>query len=168
MTSTPEPAGPVSLADRFLSATRSARAAARRDDRRIVENDEFVLMLYRMIRALEERAINDPAVLPQVLGLAQRLNEVTNVAIAANADRYGIDPRRGASMMECARLLGMTKQSGSERANRGRAIMAARIEAAGAVPFAERKRERQAVDSANAHANEHLTEYKARHLRVVA
>jgi hypothetical protein len=97
-----------------------------------------------------------------VLALAQRLNEVANVAIAENARRYAVDPRRGASMMECARTLGITKQSASERRRTGDRIIAERLAAAGAARFAEAARERAAIERAQAYAVASLAEYRAR------
>lgn len=158
-----EPAASVS--DRFLAMVTSRRRDPRRPP---VENEDFLLMMFRMIRAVEVRAIEDPAILVQVIALGQRLDEVVNVAIAMNADRFRIDPRRGASQGECAALLGIKKQSASERAVRGRAIVDDRLAAAGAAKFSEAAREREAINAASAHADEHLVTYRARHLRVVA
>lgn len=149
------------LSSRFLATIRQGRPS--RTDRPAVENGDFVAMLWRMIRALEARAIEDPELLTQVVALAQRLAEVTNVVIAANADRYAIDPRRGASMAECARVLGISKQSASERRARGVAIMGDRIDRAGAASFAEAQRERAAITAAAQHAVTNLAEYRSRH-----
>jgi len=148
----------MSAVDAFLARIRPARTT----DRPMVENAEFVAMLWRMIRALEARTIEDPELLTQVLALGQRLAEVVNVAIAANADRFKIDPRRGASMSECARLLGITVQSASERRARGVAIMGDRIDRAGAVRFAEAQRERAAMTAAAEHAVTYLAAYRER------
>jgi hypothetical protein len=150
------------LADAFVATIRPARSPAR-DPRPVVENADFIAMLWRMIRALEARAIEDPQLLTQVIALTQRLSEVVNVTIAANADRYAIDPRRGASMAECARVLGISKQSASERRARGVAIMGDRIDRAGAVRFAEAQRERAAITAAAEHAVTNLAEFRARH-----
>lgn len=149
------------IADAFIATIRPARPG--REDRPVVENAEFIAMLWRMIRALEARAIEDPAVLAQVNKLSERLAEVSNVVIAANAERYSIDPRRGASMAECARILKITKQSASERRARGVAIMEQRIDRAGAIRFAEAQRERAAIAAANEHAVASLDDYRARH-----
>lgn len=158
MTSTDQP-GTVS--DRFIGIIRST---PRNPDKTPVEDDQFFAMMWRMSRATEARTIENPENLTQVIALAQRLAEVVNVSIAANAERYAVDPRRGASMMECARLLGVSKQAASQRRALGDAIMAKRIEAAGAVRFSEAKRERQAIDAASSHAVTNLAEYRARHL----
>lgn len=153
------------ITDAFIATIRPARPAGEKDRpaRPAVENSEFIAMLWRMVRALEARAIEDPELLTQVVALAQRLSEVTNVAIAANADRYAVDPRRGASMAECARVLGISKQSASERRARGVAIMGDRIDRAGAVRFAEAQRERAAITAAAEHAVVNLAEFRARH-----
>ena len=84
-----------------------------------VENDDYVAMMQRMIRALERRAIEDPAILTHVILLAQRLSEITDVVIATSAARYSNDPYAAPSAGEIARMLKMTKQSASERRKRG-------------------------------------------------
>lgn len=155
---TPDPA--QTLTGRFLAATASAR---RRPLRPKVENDEFLAGVWRMVRALERRTIDDPTLLPQAVALAQRLAEVTNVAIYANAERYEIDPMLGASMAECARILGVSKQAASQRKQLGKGIMLGRIAAAGAIPFAEAKREKEAIRAAATHAVTVLSEYRAKH-----
>lgn len=151
------------ITDQFIATVRPARPGPDRPARPVVENEEFVAMLWRMVRALEARAIEDPTLLTQVVALAQRLSEITNVTIAANAERFAIDARRGASMAECARVLGISKQSASERRARGVAVMSQRIDAAGAVRFAEAKRERAAITAAAEHAVSSLADYRARH-----
>lgn len=157
MTTTP---APDVLTGRFAAMIKPTR---RNPDRPVTEDQDFVLMLWRQVRALEARAIENPELLTQCLALTQRLSEVVNVTIAANAARFAVDPRRGASMAECGRLLGISKQSASERKQRGEAVMAARIEAAGAVRFGEAKREREAVQAAAEHAVVNLDAYRARH-----
>jgi hypothetical protein len=127
-----------------------------------IDNAEFGEMLMRMIRTWEARVIDDPEMLAQNVMIAQRMNEITNVAIAANAERYAVDPRRGASMAECARILGISKPSASERRARGVVVMAERIDRAGAVRFAEAQREREALAAAHGHAVTHLSDYVAR------
>lgn len=149
----------TSAAERFSALI----APRRRDPERVTEDAAFVAMLWRMVRALEARAINNPEVIPQVIALAQRLAEVTNVAISVNADRYAIDEHMGVSMAECARILGMTKQSASERRGRGRAVIETRLEAAGAVRFSEARRERAAIEQAAEYAAVNLADYRARH-----
>lgn len=148
----------MSTADAFVAVIRPNRPA----DRPVVENAEFVAMLWRMIRALEARTIEDPSLLPQVVALVKRLSEVKNVAIAANAERYAVDPRRGASMAECAAILGITKQSASAHRAHGVATMGERIDRAGAIRFAEAKREREAMAAAADHAVANLADYRAR------
>lgn len=133
-----------------------------------IENDEFVAMMQRMIRALERRAINDPAMLAQVLVLAQQLNEITNVVISQSADAYAIDPYKAPSMMEIARLLGMAKQSASDRRKVGQRIIAARLALAGLADFSQARRERAAREAAAKHAAEAMPEYTGRHLRAVS
>lgn len=157
----PEPAeqsGTVS--ELFLGVIRPAR---RDPDKAPIEDGEYVQMMWRMVRAMEARTIENPEMLPQVIALAQRLAEVVNVAIAANAERYSVDPRRGASMMECARVMGISKQSASERRARGVALMGERIDAAGAARFSEAKREKAAIEAATEFAVTNLAEFRARH-----
>jgi hypothetical protein len=153
----PRHAAPVvPLVDRFLASVR------RRPAKHTIDGAEYLEMLWRMIRALEARAIDDPELLPQVVALAQRLDEVCNVAFAANAARYAVDPRSGASAAECGRILGVSKQAASKRVERGRTIMLARTAAAGAIPFAERRREVEAIAAAAELAVVSMADYRAR------
>lgn len=153
------------VSDRFLKVIQPGRhRRAETEDRRVVEDGDYTAMLWRMVRAMEARTIANPENLTQVVALAQRLAEVVNVAVSANAERYAIDPHRGASMAECARILGISKQSCSERRARGTAIMNDRIEAAGAVKFSEARRERAAIEAAAEHAVTHLAEWRGRHV----
>lgn len=163
-------AAPTSLVDRFLTAVRPAPkpepadgdAPVRRQPKHKIDGEAYVSMLWRMVRALEVRAIDDPELLPQAVALAQRLDELVNVAIAANAERFNIDPRLGASAAECGRILGASKQAASQRRARGRVVMAARIAAAGAIPFAEARREREAIAAAAEHAVTYLADWRER------
>lgn len=140
----------------------------------VTEDHRFIAMMYRQLRALEIRAIEDAQILPQVLGLVQRANEIVNVAIAANAERYGLDPHLGASRNECAKALGITPQAASQRKQVGERIMRERIESAGAVRLADKRvadgkkspeviREKAAIQAAHEHAVTHLDAYRARH-----
>lgn len=146
------------LADRFLAAT--ARPYKPRHAQ--IDDAEYLEMLWRMVRALERRAIDNPENLTQVIELANRLGEVVNVVIAANAERYEIDPKLGASMAECARILGITKQSASRRRARGVAVLDERITDAGGTRFAEAARERAAIAAATEHAVIELAAWRAR------
>jgi hypothetical protein len=147
------------LSQRFLDAVSPSR---RRPPKHQIDDADFGEFLMRMIRVWERRVIANPEMLAQTMALVQRLGEVTNVSIAANAERYAIDPRSGASMLECARILGLGKAAASERRARGVAIMGARIDQAGAVRFAEARREREALAAAQAHAVDELAAYRAR------
>jgi hypothetical protein len=130
---------------------------------RVTENADFVAMMQRQIRALETRAADDPAMLAQVIMLSQRLNEVANVVIAKSASTYKINPFKAPSMMEIARMLGMTKQSASDRRKIGDRILADRMaEAAGLGTFADAKRERAARERAAEHAAATMPEYLTR------
>lgn len=152
-----------SISDRFLQMITPRR---RNPDRAPVEDQDYLEMLWRMIRALEARAANNPEIIIQMIALDQRLAEACNVAIAISAERYQVDPKLGASAGEIARLLGITKQSISERRARGRAVMAERIDAAGATRFSEAAREKAAIVKAQDHAVTSLAEYRARHAKV--
>jgi hypothetical protein len=87
--------------------------------RRATEDEDYVTMVERMIRALERRAEENPAILPRVIRAAQRLSDVPDVVIARCAVRYAQDPYSSPSAGEIARLLEMKKQSVSERRKRG-------------------------------------------------
>lgn len=161
----------MDVTDRFVQVLRPARDTATHpascgcracNPRPPIDNSEFGEMLMRMIRAWEARVVDDPAMLAQNVMIAQRMNEITNVAIAANAERYARDPRAGASMAECARILGISKPAASERRARGVAVMSDRIDKAGALRFAEALRERQALTEARDHAVVYLSDYAAR------
>jgi hypothetical protein len=151
----------MSDAEAFLTMIGPRR---RNPDKPPIDDEEYVEMVWRMVRALEARAIGNPSLLPQVVALVQRLSEVTQVTIAANAARHAIDPRRGASIAECAALMGVSRQAAQQRRAIGDRIMTDRIEAAGAVPFAEAKRERKAIHAAAEYAVVQLSEYRARHV----
>lgn len=161
-----QPATVTALSDRFVHAVR------KREPKNNVEHLDYVAMLWRMIRALEVRSIDDPTLLPQVVALGQRLAEIVDVTIAASADRYAVDPRLAPSMAECGRILGhKNKQTTSYHRAKGKAIMLARIAAAGVVhinPKTDRKisseavRETQAIDAAAEHAVTNLADWLAR------
>ncbi|HEY9250891.1 MAG TPA: hypothetical protein VIO38_17240 [Rariglobus sp.] len=158
----------VSLAERFALALASPeridkKTGKAKEPKHNVDNDEYVAFVLRIIRKLEQRAIGDACLLPQMVLIAQRAAETVNTAIAANAELYAIDPKLGASMMECARALGIQKQSASDRKKLGEKLMAERIEAAGGVSFAEAKRERAAINKAKEHAEKEMADYIARH-----
>lgn len=144
------------LPQRFLDHLSGGREPSKIDDQ------EYGLFLMRAIRAWERRVIENPEMLAQNAALAQRLAEIMAVAIAANAERYAVDPRRGASMLECARILGMSKAGASGARARGVAIMNERIDRSGAVRFAEAQRERDALRLAHEHAVDELAAWRAR------
>jgi hypothetical protein len=150
----------MSDAEAFLAMIGPRR---RNPEKPPIDDEEYIEMVWRMVRALEARAIGNPALLPQVIALAQRLAEVTQVTIAANAARHSIDARKGASIAECAALMGVSRQAAQQRRAIGDRIMADRVAAAGAVPFAEAKRERQAIHAAAEFAVVQLSEYRSRH-----
>lgn len=156
----------LALPERFLEAIRPTRHQAKHR----IDNADYGRFLLRTIRGWEARVIDDPEQLVTCKLLADRMNEIVNVAIAANAERYAIDPRSGASMAECARILGIEVPSASGRRKKGMEIMARRAAAAGVVRFAEAKRERKALKDASELAAERVgAEYHTRrHLTAVA
>lgn len=148
------------LSARFLAVL---RPGTRKAPKHPIDDEDYGLFLMRAIRAWEARVINNPELLAQNETMLQRFREITNVAIAANAERYALDPRRGASMAECARILGISKPSASERRARGVATMADRIDRAGAIRFSEAKREREQLAQAHEQAVTYLSDYRERH-----
>lgn len=139
-----------------------ALQSAPRKAKHVIDDEVFVEMCFRMIRALERRAIDNPAILPLVEQLSARLSEITNVALAHNALRFRIDPMNGASLGEGAAMLGISKPSASVRASRGLAAMVARVEAAGDTRFAERYRERLAILAARSTSVVVLADFRQR------
>lgn len=131
---------------------------------RVTENAQFMEALWRWVRAAEVRAIEDPEMLPQLFELSKRMADAVNVAIAANAERFAIDPRLGASMAECARILGIKKQSASDRRKLGAEIINARLRKAGAVKlkYSEAKEEKQIIRDTAAKAIIGLDEWRKR------
>lgn len=154
---------PETVSERFLQMITPRR---RNPEKAPVEDHDYLEMLWRMVRALESRAASNPEMIIQMIALDQRLAEACNVAIAISAERFATDPKLGASAGEVARLMGISKQSVSERRARGRAVMDERIEAAGAARFSEAAREKAAIGKAEEHAVTSLAEYRARHSKV--
>jgi hypothetical protein len=159
-----EPSEPV--VDRFLATIGSRRTPKHR-----IDDAEYVEMLWRMVRHLEIRAIDDPALLPQVVALVQRFEEISDVVIAANAARYKIDPKLGASGAECGRILGhKSKQVTSLHAKKGREVIARRDAAAGVthisrkgrVISSETAREREVIAAAAEYGVTVLADFRAR------
>ena len=125
---------------------------------RVTENHDYVAMMQRMVRGLERRAVEDPAILAQVILLAQQLAEIPNVVIATSAVRYGHNPYAAPSAGEIARLLGMSKQSASERRKTGDRIIAER--AMGIETMSQR--DRAARTKAANHAAEQMADWLQR------
>ena len=127
-------------------------------EKRVTENDDYVAMMQRMIRGLERRAIDDPAMLAQVILLAQQLAEVPNVVISVSATRYSTDPYSAPSAGEIGRLLGMSKQSASERRKLGDRTLFERSMGEETIP----QRERAARTRAAKHAADTLKSWLTR------
>jgi hypothetical protein len=149
-----------------LSGRFAAMIAPRRRTDRVTEDAEFLAVVFRFVRALEARAIENPELITGILALQERLREVPDVVIAVCAERYAQDQHWAPSMMEIARLIGVSKQAASQRRARGVSVMDARLAAAGVVRFSEAKREREIIEESTTAAVIGLAEYKARHLRV--
>lgn len=135
--------GHARMVDRFVRLI-----TPKRRSKHTTENAEFFAMLQRMIRAAEARVCDDPSALPMVRELVERLGEVIPVAIATSSARYDVNPYAAASAGECGRALNITKQSASERARKGREIIAKRLAAGNGIQFSEARREREARDRA--------------------
>jgi hypothetical protein len=125
---------------------------------RVTENDDYVAMMQRMIRGLEKRAIDDPAILAQVILIAQQLAEIPNVVIATSAARYSNDPYSAPSAGELARLLGMSPQGASQRRARGDRTIFERQMGIETMP----QRERAARTRAARHAETTLSSWLTR------
>lgn len=149
-------------ADELLALIRSGRTP-----KHVTEDSAFLRMMWRLARALEARAIENPEMLTQVVALVQRLSEVVNVAIATSSERYAISPQLAASMGECARAMGISRQSASERMALGRKIIDKRLAEAGAARIgrhrkSEPEREATAIAAAAEHAAVSLADFRAR------
>lgn len=155
--------GQARMVERFVRLI-----SPKREPKRVTEDDDYLAMLDRQIRALEARACGNAELLPQIVRLQERLAEVVNVAIATNAARYKINKYAAPSEGECARALGITRQSANERSKRGREIIAKRLAAANGITFSEAKRERAERERVAAAAAPAFEQYRGRHLRAVS
>lgn len=160
-----QPEQPMSAADKLMEEIKSKRKA--KND---IDNQEFVRFVMRMARVIERRGIGDPGILPLVMVLVQRFDEIIDVIIAANAERYHlIGEHAGASQAECARALGMSTQAAGKRKAKGEAIIARRLAAAGVAKLANKsgsaaevEREKKAVQEASKFVVVALADYIAR------
>jgi hypothetical protein len=161
-----------------------------RERKHVTEDDAFLKMIWRMVRALELRTIANPLeMLSQVVALTQRMSEIANVAIAINSARHMLNPMSAPSMIECAHAMGIKKQSASERKKIGERVIAERLTAANAARldtyrklkqqerdeaeivkaadrayrFAEARREADVINAAHEYAVTQIAEYRARH-----
>lgn len=126
--------------------------------KRVTENDDFVAMLQRMHRTLERRAIDDPAILAQMILLAETLSQSVNVVIATSASRYSMNPMASPSAGEIAKLLGMSKQGVSDRRKTGDRVIMDRALGGETAPV----RERLARGRAQKHADAALAAWMDR------
>lgn len=163
------------LTDRLMARLKpqpKEQSKPSRREPRITEDAQFLAMMWRMVRALEARSIERPENLLQVLALVQRFEEIVNVTIATNAERYHRDPRLGASMKECARIMGISAPSASKRKALGEKIIGRRLGALGIVRIdklgrkrtisGETAREQAAIAAAAEAAVVPLADYFAR------
>jgi hypothetical protein len=82
--------------------------ARTREDRAVTENDEYAAMLRRLIRRAGVRAGSDPDMLPELLRMADELNQA--IAAGVTAARAG-----GWSWGEIAQRVGTTRQNAQQR-----------------------------------------------------
>jgi type IV secretory pathway TrbL component len=129
---------------------------------RVTENDDYIAFVQRVVRGLEKRAIEDPAILAHVLMVAQQLSEIANVVVATSAARYKLDPYASPSMGECAAVLGITKQSASDRRKIGDKILAERLVASQQENYSRARAEFAARQRAAAYAAQKMPEWARR------
>lgn len=127
------------------------------------ETSALIAGLQRQIRALEARVIDDPQWLAEVILLAQRLSEVTDVAIASNMAKRAAAPAAqrpyvAPSGNELAALLGMKPQSITDRRKRGDRTLLERMMGQDTMS----RRDRLAASNARAHAERELADFLAR------
>lgn len=123
---------PTELVAHFRTAMGMQRKAYV-EPKHTIDDEEYMQFVMRVISGAEARAMSNPAILPQVVAAASRLNEVRAVAVAFNALRFRQDPMLGASMAECAAALGVSVPTTSGHAASGIQTMMDRVEASGLV-----------------------------------
>lgn len=140
--------------------------APRRASKQAYDDAEIVAWTQRLIRTVEYRACGNAELLPQMIMLAQRLSEAVNTAIAVHSTRYAEDRTRGASAGECARAIGITPQSVTDRRALGIAAIHKRLalaeDSAGVTRLTEARREREARSAASDFALSVLEDYRIR------
>ncbi|GAA2820694.1 hypothetical protein [Nonomuraea rubra] len=87
--------------------------------RRVVETEEYVAMLHRMVDALAKRLSDDPVGLVHVEPLRKHLGDAMNIAVAINQEKP-----HGYSFGELAKILNIRRESVFERAAKGRMLLA--------------------------------------------
>jgi predicted DNA-binding protein YlxM (UPF0122 family) len=105
-----------------------------RHRKRVVETEEYVAMLHRMVNALARRLSDDPVGLVHVEPLRDHLRDAMNIAIAVNQEKP-----RGYSFGELAAILGTRRESVYERAAKGRKLLAEMRERLGVISLRERR-----------------------------
>lgn len=96
--------------------------------KRVVETEEFVAMLARQMDAFGRRVAEDPAAMAYYRDLQQRFVDSVNVGLASANAKAG-----GWSLREIAKIFGVSHVAVSKRITQGKAIIAAREQAAGVV-----------------------------------
>lgn len=105
--------------------------------KRVVETEDYIAMLHRMIEALARRLADDPVGLVHVEPLREHLRDAMNTAIAINQGKP-----RGYSFGELAKILGIKRESVYERAIKGRTLLAEMRTRLGVVSLREHRQER--------------------------
>ncbi|MGW0807956.1 hypothetical protein [Nonomuraea sp. NPDC002799] len=98
-----------------------ATSPRRKRSPHVVETEEYVAMMHRLVDALGVRLADDPAGLVHVEPLREHLRDAMNTAIATAQERPG---NAGYSFGELAKILGIKRESVYERAVKGRALLA--------------------------------------------
>jgi hypothetical protein len=145
-----KPASPPLTSNEAEAFVNLIRPRPRPGEREITENDDYMRWMHRLARIATYRAIEDPEMITQLIELRDQIADAANIAVAVNRTRYHADPRSGASMIECATAMKITKQSASDRASLGADVVRERLAAAelaaGAVQLDQRRAARLAAD----------------------
>lgn len=103
-----------------------------RTPKREVETEDYVAALARFIDGYGRRVGEDPAAIAYFKDLQQRLTDAVNVGVAVAQTKQG-----GRSLREIARYFGTSHIAVKKRVDQGKAIIAAREQAAGVTRLAD-------------------------------
>jgi len=131
-----------------------------REKKRVVETEDYVAALARMIDGYGRRVGEDPAAACYLPDLQQRLTDAVNVGLAQAQEREG-----GWSLREMAGYMGISHVAVLKRVKLGRIVIAAREAAAGVVRLAEQKK--PSVPALREQRAAHLAEVGMEDYRVV-